>query len=122
MKLAEAIWLGAMLKPQAFGALEDTNGNTCALGAAYDAIGELHTGQGYDWSWACRRFPVLKAIDGNRARPRCFVCGTYVESIVPHINDEHRWTREQIADWVETIESPAPQAVGEALTADVVEG
>jgi hypothetical protein len=23
-----------------------------------------------------------------------------------HLNDDHRWTREQIADWVQTIEPP----------------
>jgi hypothetical protein len=31
---------------------------------------------------------------------------------VTHLNDDHRWTREQIADWVATIE----QAEDVALT------
>jgi hypothetical protein len=34
MKLSEAISLGAMLSPQAFGFLEDAQGRRCALGAA----------------------------------------------------------------------------------------
>ena len=119
MRLSEAIRLGAMLKRQAFGAIEDEDGNTCALGAAYDAIGELHRGQGYDWSWACRRFPVLKVLDGSRGRPKCFLCGTFVESIIPHLNDFHRWTRERIADWIQTLESAdEPRASPE--TADAV--
>jgi hypothetical protein len=30
--------------------------------------------------------------------------------LIPHINDDHGWTREQIADWVATIEpQQAPQ-------------
>ncbi len=27
--------------------------------------------------------------------------------LIPHLNDEHRWTRETIADWVEAFEHPA---------------
>jgi hypothetical protein len=27
-----------------------------------------------------------------------------VGRIIPHLNDDHRWTRERIADWVESIE------------------
>lgn len=98
MKLSEAIRLGAMLKPQAFG-LCYSDGRTCAMGAAWDAIGKLHVtasdpsidfGDSY---WAV-------------AGVSCPVCGRASGSgmAVAHLNDDHRWTREQIADWVETIE------------------
>lgn len=38
MRLSEAIRLGAMMRPQTFGALSDERG-TCAMGAAYEAAG-----------------------------------------------------------------------------------
>jgi hypothetical protein len=120
LSLSTAIRLGAMLKPQAFKALYETFPQvtrlmgqvvqikqvvaTCALGAAYDAIGKLDV-EGYDM----QEFPVLKVV------ACCPVggCGKgiynpmvsmNIEDVIPHLNDDHRWTRERIAGWVESIE------------------
>lgn len=104
MKLSEAIRLGAMLRPQAFGVSFDGVG-TCAWGAADEAMGvKVHPQMSRypncgtrrpEWSWtAC-------------GMVSCPVCGVpYVASsiISLHLNDFHKWTRERIADWVETIE------------------
>ena len=30
---------------------------------------------------------------------------------IPHLNDEHKWTREQIADWVESYEGNSLEGV-----------
>ena len=109
MKLSEQIRLGAMLKPQAFGMLRrpvdwppvlgDVLGlrateGTCAYGAAMDAG---YVGAAIDYvAAAC---PV-------RGHDYCtHVVRPYVMSVVMHLNDHHRWTREAIADWVETIEA-----------------
>ncbi len=80
---------------------------TCALGAAREA--------GY-WE--------DDAI--NAARVSCPHCGYDAPrlGIVVHLNDHHRWTREQIADWVESQErliepEPAP-AVREDVDPPVV--
>lgn len=117
MRLSEAIRLGAMLKPQAFGtfrartATRDDGAflglriieSTCALGAACDA-GYKRSGidQVHVWCPACS----LRA-------------GVLFHAM--HLNDTHRWTREQIADWVESIE--LQQAVNaEATTPQAVEG
>jgi hypothetical protein len=102
-----------MLKPQAFGQYDDGVG-TCALGAALDASGHLDDCIG-DVGWF---FPLVTVVDASP----CPVFGCDHDankySTVPHLNDDHRWTREQIADWVATIEAqhesaaaPPPLAV-----------
>lgn len=109
MKLSEAMRLGAMLHPQHFYAawmLDDRQEilATCALGAANVA--------GYEddgfalWAATC---------------PVCANLAPWhnVSSIIAHLNDDHRWTRETIADWVETIE-PADDPPAPATTADAV--
>ena len=104
MKLSEAIRLGSLLKPQAFGGMWVGEGS-CAFGAALDAIGinALTMATGI-WPWL-------------RAPMKCPVCGqpevivTLVISF--HLNDKHLWTREEIADWVATVE---PQEIEAAYS------
>jgi hypothetical protein len=106
MKLSEAIRLGSMIRPQAFGYIFSNSGS-CALGAVYEASGILafdddvtlleETGQRLD-----QAFPLLKASVSCPVAMRCFRNG--VGETIVHLNDWHRWTREQIADWVEQIE------------------
>lgn len=109
MKLSEAIRLGSMLKPQAFGTVFDGKG-TCAVGAAKDAVGKLHLSfyyvahahrwdaNQYQWNQQC---PVCRGITREGV-----TCG-----MIPHLNDDHRWTREQIADWVEGVEAAQAHAL-----------
>jgi hypothetical protein len=111
MRLSEAIRLGAMLHPQFFGhaRLIGTAGEilaTCAVGAAQEA-----------------GFIVHVADDGVRVtcptpKPHWPHCREpqRVLAMVTHLNDIHRWTRERIADWLETIEG-LPRA--DAGTTDV---
>lgn len=104
MKLSEAIRLGAMLKPQIIGNYFNDVG-TCALGGAYDAIGKL---------MACgsdMHSPVWPLIEAEAKCPACkpprYSLVNYprcVGQVITHLNDDHRWTREQIADWVATVE------------------
>lgn len=98
LRLSEAIRLGAMLKPQAFGTWFDGEG-TCALGAAIDALGITESN-------------VLLLAQTIVGRARCPVCGCDGAQfhLVPHLNDDHHWTRERIADWVEQQE----QSIGGA--------
>jgi hypothetical protein len=117
MKLSEAMRLGAMMTTQAFGQIETEDG-TCALGAAIQAAG-------------CKSCRVTNLSQGLRTRPispdavamelisipnewyallkhdtACPACGlVQATSIqIPHLNDDHRWTRERIADWLEPFE------------------
>lgn len=104
MRLSDAIRLGAMLKPQGTGSLMQ-GGHTCALGAALDAVGVFAAGGGFVGMYAVDlRWPWI-GIQGRRSCPACSVstpticCGS-VAACVIHLNDDHRWTREAIADWV----------------------
>ena len=92
MKLSEAISLGAMLSPQAFGFLEDAQGGRCALGAARAATGDSTNYA--EWKWAFR------------ASVNCPECGQIqlAVSAIAHLNDSHEWARQRIADWVSTVE------------------
>jgi hypothetical protein len=121
LKLSEAIRLGAMLKPKAIGGVG--NDASCALRAASDAVGidavEIECGPCVNYSVLEHRFPVLRAwvmppYGGEPAK---------VEGIIYTLNDCRDWTREQIADWVETIEPQADpaQAHGAARSSDAVD-
>lgn len=109
MQLSEAIRLGAMLRPQAFGFYFEA-GKSCAFGAAAEASGTTSGAWGRadlqirgQWPWVFT------------TRARCPAClePHHVRRIVAHLNNDHRWTRERIADWVESYErcvqpEPAP--------------
>lgn len=95
MRLSEAIRLGAMTKPQAFGGRID--GGTCAREAACDAIGVDN--------WFAAPKEWLDWAYGNRLP--CPVCGVVLSMsgvIALCLNDHHHWTREAIADFVELHE------------------
>lgn len=124
MKLSTAIRLGSMMKPQGFGGLIDIHASrTCAMGAAYEAIGiELGRLVGLPPTSSKRELQAATARqgwDGVLMVPRqCPICDHKSEWLpLIHLNDYHRWTREAIADWVQTIEdaqpvdSPAQEAV-----------
>lgn len=127
MTLADAIRLGSMLKPQSFTDLleipEETvtlmgeaitvvgGIHTCALGAALDAVGKLPTMTEWmefdgkvDDMFTC--FPEYSALVA------CPVTEFVKElgSLVAELNDKHHWTRQRIADWVESVVLALPAA------------
>ncbi len=131
MTLSEAIRLGATLKPQTHGHFHTPAGRrTCALGAAIEALGlkatpspngtasNRVTGELQECSMSYRWPEEWWAIV-NILVP-CPVCSDvrYLLLMIPHLNDEHRWTREQIAEFVQNVEKaqPQPQA-SETITA-----
>lgn len=97
MKLSEAILLGTMIRPQAFRALITDDG-ACALGGALLAVGA--TGEPALRS-VRNRWPWALTVSAN-----CPSCGRScpVFGVITHLNDNHRWAREQIAEWVAGIE------------------
>jgi hypothetical protein len=106
MKLHEAIRLGAMNREQAFNSFFDRSGRSCAWGAACEAIGAV-----FDSTHANTSHPQFREWS-ELSGGACPICGQYRPSmfeIVTHLNDKHHWTRERIADYVETIER-APDA------------
>lgn len=99
MKLSDAIRLGSMTGPQTFGRYE-TGDATCAVGAAYRAVGLRPIA---DTQKFRAMFPLATAFN-DAPCPVCGLVRVDGVSTAPHLNDHHMWTREQIADWVETIE------------------
>lgn len=98
MRLSEAIRLGSMLHPQTFERMRqrDRHGDvvaTCAFGAA--------TAAGYSYADETTLTTELAP---------CPACGSEFGIVghVMHLNDTHKWTRERIADWIETLESLTP--------------
>jgi hypothetical protein len=109
MKLHEAIRLGAMCGHQVFGSLDDARGGLCAYGAALTAIGAMppsYVGVPDEWL----ECGVFDAVCPACADSRRHV-DDYAKNTIAHLNDTHRWSREQIADWVETIEAAQAQPV-----------
>lgn len=107
MRLSEAIRLGAMNRPQARGRVLKDEG-TCALGAALEAIGESLDHRGwfpvYD-HWPIARRVVTYPGDSHRGEEMMLGSACWT------LNDADRWTREQIADFVETIEAASGYGV-----------
>jgi hypothetical protein len=97
MRLSEAIRLGAMMRPQAFRTLL-TDDAACALGAALLAVGARPEEAVRS---ALNRWPWASTVSAD-----CPRCGRSraVFRVITHLNDGHRWTREQIAKWVAAIE------------------
>lgn len=96
MKFPDAVRLGSMLHEQCHGELfaYDGNGNlfaSCAVGAALEAIGQTRN--------ACLYWPELMEPS------HCPACNepAYINNVITHLNDSHLWTREAIADWLDTI-------------------
>lgn len=115
-KLSEAMREGAKQRPQAFGEyrlIEEHNGSlvscTCALGAAYEGMtGELPPAPPSTlWEDGCLVERILLRKTGISRLDRIvspaepIVMG-FVFEIVSSLNDDHRWTREKIADWLES--------------------
>ncbi len=122
MKLSEAIRLGAMLRPQAFGVGADGNGD-CALMSAIRAAGcPGRICSAGDVSARDEEpgvvevsfdFPSEWSMGYPSPCPEC--ARSLVRfKLIAHLNDEHHWTREQIADLVKILEDrhaePMPQS------------
>lgn len=140
MKLSEAIRLGSMMTEKIMGSYiaRNTNGvpvRTCALGAAVVATGDTRD---------CiadvleQRFPIITRMAVYPApltihTPAWLTTGTAatIGSNIAALNDTSGWSREQIADWVQSIEEKqavrpvgpvvAVERVHEALTINWVE-
>ena len=111
LKLSEAIRLGAMMKPQGFGAYF-TGGGSCAIGAALDAIGRRRLAEVHWPILMCRLDAAMIPVQMPEG------C---VGTVIAYMNDDYKWTREEIADWVEGIEAQQVDAVVDAPMSMVVD-
>lgn len=112
MKFSEAIRLGGVHGPQLFGREFDGDDKTasCAFGGAILASG-LTIEPALPGTLSLRGGSPMGSIRvpdhwrvGGVECPSCFH-RSFLIAIVQHLNDCHRWTRQEIADFVETIEA-----------------
>lgn len=101
MKLWEAMLEGAKAGPQLFGSLSDGNGGTCAMGAVMKGGGlEVLFHSIEVESSLVTRFPELHE---NAVCPEdaCYIChGNVLLNVIVTLNDDHRWSRQRIAEWL----------------------
>lgn len=111
--LAQAIMRGVGRRPvQSFGDYFGENGGSDALGAAYEGIFLLPRDVRGFHPRVWRLFDFLE----STARRCPQGCHKFlpIAALMVHLNDDHQWSREQIADWVrgEARALPADAAPG----------
>ena len=100
-ELASFIRDGIRRRPdQAFGDYYKGRSASCALGAAYDAMYRLPEEAGsqrptrdLDWFFDC--LDKVKVCPAEGCKKRLFLAALMV-----HLNDDHRWTRDDVATWL----------------------
>lgn len=97
---SEAIREGSKLRPQGFGEFH-ADGKSCALGAGREAIYGTTEGNQEHYDQIRALFPYMAETYTD-----CPACPLRLSLFVItyHLNDDHRWAREQIANWLETEE------------------
>jgi hypothetical protein len=101
-ELAEYIRAGSTRGPQCFGSYFDEKGGSCALGAVYDAVYHLPRHGKLIPDHLERLFRCLDEV--TKRCPKGCAKRLPLASMIVHLNDDHRLTREQIAEWL-SIES-----------------
>lgn len=98
-ELADFIRAGSSRGPQCFGSYFDEKGGSCALGAVYEGVYHLPRDHGklipdhLERLFRCLDEMTKKCPQGcNKRLP--------LASMIVHLNDDHRMTREQIAEWL----------------------
>jgi hypothetical protein len=104
-ELADFIRAGSSRGPQCFGSYFDERGGSCALGAVYEGVYDLPRSHGTLIPDHLER--LFRCLDElTKQCPQ--ECGKRLPlaSMLVHLNDDHRLTRERIAEWL-TRESDA---------------
>lgn len=109
--LAQAIRVGSLSTKQCrlvyFEHLEDGSLAACVLGTAALAVGFNNSTDESIIDILFRRFPEL--FDRRETPPLlCPQCatraGNTLKCMIQHLNDNHHWSREAIADYVEEVQ------------------
>jgi hypothetical protein len=98
-ELADFIRAGSKRGHQCFGSYFDEKGGSCALGAVYEGVYHLPRQHGKLIPDHLER--LFRCLD--EVTKRCPQgCGKRLPlaSMIVHLNDDHRMTREQIAEWL----------------------
>jgi hypothetical protein len=108
-ELAAAILHGVEGRPdQAFGSYFEGRRASCALGAAYEGMYLLPREAGgvrpvhLERLFDCLEYTLRSCPEGCKKR-------LTLASMILHMNDDHHWTRERIAEWVAPTPEPKPE-------------
>ncbi len=109
-ELAGAIREGAKHRPgQAFGDYFKGRSQSCALGAAYEGIYRLpDNADGVRPNRLDRFFDCLDGI--VRRCPEGCKKRLPLGALIVHLNDDHHWSREQIAAWIDDPDAATPES------------
>jgi hypothetical protein len=98
-ELAEFIRAGSSRGPQCFGSYFDERGGSCALGAVYEGVYHLPRQHGKLIPDHLER--LFRCLDEmTKQCPRGCSKRLPLASMIVHLNDDHRMTREEIAEWL----------------------
>lgn len=98
-ELARFIRAGSSRGPQCFGSYFDEHGGSCALGAVYEGVYQLPRDHGTLVPDHLER--LFRCLD--EVATECpQACGKRLPlaAMIVHLNDDHRLSREQIAEWL----------------------
>ena len=109
-ELASFIRTGLARRPiQAIGRYFQGMHASCALGAAYEGMYRLpadgdniHPSKDLQWFFFC--LDMVKHCPAEGCRKRLSLA-----AVIVHLNDDHRWSQEDIASWIEG--EPVPSHV-----------
>lgn len=99
MKMWKAMLKGAKMGPQLFGRLKIGNGS-CAVGAVCLSMGFMKAQE------LRNKFPFLWDLESCPVSGCCDIKVQTLNNVIVHLNDNHKWSRENIAHWVRSIEDP----------------
>jgi hypothetical protein len=109
--VSEYMRIGIGFRPKQITGFFVHRDGSCALGALTEGIAGrvLDWGMTFDYEDVVSPvFPGLLSLTGL-----CPVCAAGESSTITHLNDEHKWTREQIAIWLDGLiaeRSKTPEA------------
>ena len=90
---------------QAFGDYYRGRHASCALGAAYEGMyrlpqqaANIRPTKDLEWFFDCLEGSVRKCPGGDGCKKSLSLA-----AILVHLNDDHKWSREQIASWLDNL-------------------
>jgi hypothetical protein len=99
-ELAVAILTGAKRRPsQSFGSYFGPEGGSCALGAAYEGVYLLPEDAHDAIPQRLERFFDCLENVSKKCPAGCHK-QIPIGAMIVHLNDDHQWTREQVASWL----------------------
>ena len=107
-EIASLIREGTKLRPQGFGACwkwSDSEAiKSCVLGALLEGDGMKPNGNSTDIHRRIDEILIEFHLNRYACPAKCYNSPVPFGDLLIHLNDVEKWSREKIADWIETVE------------------